>query len=178
MKKEFEQFMSISPQSPKVDLSEKTLSFIQSDLQISPPFIFFKLFWIHLFAAGLTLSFCPQFNIGMARDSVSSALYSLMQVHPLLCAAFCGTIFLGATAVASVLVLKTAELWWLRKRAAWIYSLLVAISLGFFMLSGNVFEQHYDFSFVAAWSITAILIAWLITRLGVFFRTRLLLNYN
>lgn len=171
MKKEFEQFMSIDPQSPTKDLSEKTLSFIQKDLQISPAFIFFKLFWIHFFAAGLTLSFCPQFNIGIARDGVSSTLYSLMQVHPLLCAAFCGTIFLGATAVASVLVLKSAELWWLQKRAAWVYSILVAVSLAFFMLSGNVFNQHYDFSFVAAWSIAAILIAWLITRLGVFFRS-------
>lgn len=169
--------MEMNPESPPKALSERVLSHVRKDMNVNSAFVIFKLFWIHFFAAGLTLSFCPQFNVGIERETVNNALYHLMEIHPLLCAAFCGSIFLGATALASVLVLRPAELICLKQKSVWIYSLLLALSLGFFMFTGSLFTQHYDWSFIATWCLAAILISWFITRLGTYFRIHLIPSY-
>ncbi len=166
MKKEFEQFMCCAEQEPPESLNQRVLAGVCCDLATSRPVLLFKSVLIHILVAALTLSFCPQFNVGPMGEGITSALYALMRLHPLFCAAFCGSIFLGSSALALVLVLKKSELAVLRKESWWIYSLLASFSLSFFMIVGTPLQGHYNGGFLLTWILAALASAWLVTRIG------------
>ncbi len=166
MKQEFEQFKSCVQQEPPEFLNQRILAGVASDLRTNRSVLLLKLILIHALVATLTLSFCPQFNVGPLGEGITSALYVLMRLHPLFCAAFCGSIFLGSSALVLVLVLKKSELAVLRERSWWIYSLLAGLSLSFFMLVGTPLQGHYGGSFLVTWILAALTSAWLITKVG------------
>ena len=54
--------------NPPEDLSERILSFVQSDLNPSHKIVFTKLLAIQGFIGFLTLLFCPQFNLSLTNN--------------------------------------------------------------------------------------------------------------
>lgn len=159
--------------SPPQHLSERVLQQVHRDLKVNTPWLMLKLLFLHSLVGAVTLIFCPQFTIGPVGEGITTTLYALGRIHPMLCAAFCGTVFLGSTALILALALRSSELVVVKRRSWWIYSLLAAVSLVFFMLAGSVGGSH-GFTFVVTWFFAAIVSAWIIFQLGAWVRTKFL----
>ncbi len=162
MKEEYQKFMEASEAEVPQALKKNSLASLTADMGIRPRFILLKLLVLHFAAAFFTLNFCPQFHVGSANEKVSQFLYALMQVHHLLCAAFCGFLFLGVSALLASLVLKDKELFWLKNRAWWSSSVLTLFSLFYFMYAGDLGSAHFDIFFSSVWTLSSIVSAALI----------------
>src|SRR4051794_2045624 len=101
---EFRVFAEADEIQPPRTLSATVLATAARFLNPSPLSVFKKLGWIHLFAGGLTLTVCPQFGIGPIGGG-HGWMGAVMNYGSAACGVFCGSIFLGFTALASAFLL-------------------------------------------------------------------------
>ncbi|MES2525666.1 MAG: hypothetical protein V4598_01210 [Bdellovibrionota bacterium] len=89
---------------------------VKKDIQLSfrKKEIILKFIGFQILGALFSLSFCPQFGLGMNNGHNISHFF--MQFGMWACAAFCGSLFLSTGAVVAFLGMKGEELWWVWRR--------------------------------------------------------------
>ncbi len=145
---------------------------ILRDLNTSKQHLYLKFFGLHFMASILTLSICPQFGVRIpfALNQLGHRLgHSLMEIHPALCGAYCGLVFMGLGALLSLALLRPLE----RTRIAklsWYATLTYGLfNLGLLMgahLSFETYAMNTGFLFMASWLFMGIGAQRLITFLG------------
>ena len=113
-------------------------------------------------AAAVTLSFCPQFGLGLflVPDLIGQ---TLLQVGTWACAAYCATVFFGLS-VFLIRALLTPDEWRVlaAHRPLWVFS-LVGASATVFWIWGRAGEHalHFDQTFLIFWMGVGGLMLWM-----------------
>lgn len=147
IKREYQRFLAEPDRvSPPPALSASILARVRSDLSPPPNRVLFKLLWIHIGAAVVTLSFCPQFGLGFF-DRNHGVMSFAMRYGHWACEIGCGGIFLGLTALASAILMSREEAKVLYRRHLSFFSFLGLLSVISFMAIGyldhvNTFTPH------------------------------------
>lgn len=163
LKEEFATFLN-SHAKPPQSLSDR----LQARLHPSWMQVFSKLLIVQLIVGGLTLLFCPQFGIAPLGGD-SSFLTFLLKQGQFFCAAACGMIFIGTSAIASLFVLNPEESAQLKKHSVTLIGALATIAL--FILLGisrglEITTHHSGAYFSSIWWIAALLSSLLFIQAG------------
>ncbi len=127
---------------------------VKKDIQLSfrKKEIILKFIGFQILGAFFSLSFCPQFGIGM--NTGHNISHFFMQFGMWACAAFCGSLFLSTGAVVAFLGMKGEELWWVWRRYKFQMIILPAVLWsGLMFLSPNA----ESVSFHVWWIIAAMI---------------------
>jgi hypothetical protein len=118
--------------------------------------ILVKFLAFQILGALFSMTFCPQFGMGLVEGHGISHYFRLMGDWA--CAAFCGSLFLSSGMLLAFIGMKGEELWWVWRRfkltmvllpaVLWAILMLTNISLS---LSGESFVYH------VTWIVMAIL---------------------
>lgn len=152
-KSEFLEFISQSELPPQsLDLSTKKdilLSFHKRE--ILSRFIFFQ-----VIGALFTLSFCPQFGIGLVEGHGITHIFRM--IGDWACAAFCGSLFLSAGMITCYLGMKGEELWWVWRRYKFTLCILPSVMWSTLMLLNISFEHKSEtISYHLTWIVSALI---------------------
>ena len=111
MKKDLFTFL-VSNETPSDELS----LIVKKDIQLSfrKKEIILKFIGFQILGAMFSLSFCPQFGLGM--NPGHNISHYFMQFGMWACAAFCGSLFLSTGVIVAFLGMKGEELWWAWRR--------------------------------------------------------------
>ncbi len=155
-------------------LKESVRTQIHAKLSPSAVTTLRKLTFTHAASSLITLLICPQFgaNPFHAGDQWISFF---MQFGDWACGIACGSLYLGATALLSLLTTSPEERRVCLGKGFWIYPALSAVSIGLLMLLGKIdsirsSHVHLSLTFVSSWWVAAVLAAILISWMGNFVR--------
>ncbi len=111
MKKDLLSFL-ISREAPADELG----LVVKKDIQLSfrKNEIILKFIGYQILGALFSLSFCPQFGLGM--NVGHNISHYFMRFGMWACAAFCGSLFLSTGVIVAFLGMKGEELWWAWRR--------------------------------------------------------------
>lgn len=111
MKKDFFTFL-VSREAPSHEMN----LVVKKDIQLSfrKNEIILKFIGYQVLGAIFSLSFCPQFGIGL--NSGHNISHYFMQFGMWACAAFCGSLFLSTGVIVAFMGMKGEELWWAWRR--------------------------------------------------------------
>lgn len=148
---DFQDFVTGDGITPPKELDELILDRVRRELSPGISYVFSKLAFVQGIVGLITLSFCPQFQLGLGADP--SLIHSMSQTFgPFGCMAICGAIFLGSGAIVSGALLTRPERNLIRKTKYLVYFLLPGIALVSFNLCGG--EIYFDIA--VAWALGAI----------------------
>ena len=145
--KDFSDFHHADPIAPPSRLSEAILNQVHRDLNPSAWSVFAKVSLIHFFVGLATLSFCPQFGLGLLGNK-PGLMGFFMSLGPYGCVLACGSFFLGTSVFVACLLLRAEELGKLKRNSLLITSALASLSLGFFIMAGST---EIILGFAIAW---------------------------
>jgi hypothetical protein len=118
-------------------------------------FIFFQ-----LLGAAFSLTFCPQFGLGLPEGHGISHVFRM--IGDWACAAFCGSLFLSSGAIMAMLGMKGEELWWIWRRFKFSLVLFPATMWATLMLANLSLQlQGENLIYHLIWMISAILVQYL-----------------
>jgi hypothetical protein len=139
--KDFQDFQSVGAVSPPSHVSREIFLKVHDDLNPSPWIVFSKVALLHALMGSVTLLFCPQFGISLFGGMGLMGIF--MRYGEQGCMLGCGAVFLGGSALAASLLLKTEEVRVLRKTEILQIAVLGLLSLGVFICMGVgvVFEM-------------------------------------
>ncbi|MCB0405756.1 MAG: hypothetical protein KDD51_13320 [Bdellovibrionales bacterium] len=152
IEKEFQSFLQDNRKTLPERLYSTTLLQTVRDLTVKPVQFFVKLLAIQSIAGGLTLLVCPQFGLGPLGGGQGLMTW-VMAYGPIACAVFCGSVFLGSSALLSLFAFRWAERRYLYERQLWIFPLLALFSVCALMLASAIHFQslhvldHLEFAF-------------------------------
>lgn len=141
--KGFDDFLSASPRTPPVAVSESVRRRISAKLHPSELQVFARLSLIHLVSGTLTLLLCPQFGMSLTSHSVN-LMHFFMRLGSHACAFCCGAFFLGVSGFVAGVLLEPEEVQVLRSSRLLQLSALALGSLGVFIcLTGALVPVDY-----------------------------------
>lgn len=165
--KELEAFLKQDEVAPPHSVTEVVCAQVQGDLNPSLQYVSAKLFGLHTLAAAIVTFFCPQLGVGPIMGG-QGIMHFFMVFGPLPCAALCGALFLGASAMMATFFLRKEELRLANRYGFINVSLLAAVSFAALMLAGGA-SDRWSYAF---WIAGAILSGWIILRIGANVRLR------
>lgn len=129
---------------------------VKKDIQLSfrKTEIILKFIGYQVLGALFSLSFCPQFGLGM--NTGHNISHFFMQFGMWACAAFCGALFLSSAAVVAFMGMKGEELWWVWRRYK--YQMIVlpaAMWAGLMIFSPSGADLSFHLWWIAAAVLTA-----------------------
>lgn len=150
MKKDFFTFL-VSREAPSDELGLT----VKKDIQLSfrKNEIILKFIGYQILGAVFSLSFCPQFGLGM--NTGHNISHYFMQFGMWACAAFCGSLFLSTGVIVAFLGMKGEELWWAWRRYKYQFVFLPALLwAGLMMFSPNDESLSFNLWWIAAAMLT------------------------
>ncbi|MCB0419082.1 MAG: hypothetical protein KDD39_15660 [Bdellovibrionales bacterium] len=169
IEKEFQDFLENSGNVVPEKLRTATLKQTLRDLTFRPAKFFVKLVSVQLVAGTLTLLVCPQFGLGPLGGGQGLMTW-VMEYGPIACALFCGSVFLGSSALFSLFVFRWAERRFLYKQRLWIFPVVGLASVVALMLASAIhFQslhvlQHLEFAF--SWLLGGVVFSQFLYQLG------------
>jgi len=154
MKKDLFTFL-ISRETP----SEELNLVVKKDIQLSfrKREILLKFIGFQVVGALFSLSFCPQFGIGM--NPGHNISHYFMQFGMWACAAFCGSLFLSTGLIVAFMGMKGEELWWCWRRYKYQVVILPGILwAGLMVFSPEGANMNFHFWWLAAGIISVTLL--------------------
>ena len=130
----YEAFLAAQEQKPSPIIHEQLRALVARDLNPSIARVGFKVAGLHLLAALLSLTICPQFGIGPFGGDVGLMAF-LMTWGWVACAMGCGTAFMAGTGFLSALILTPDEKRVFTASSGWIFTSLTAASWGVLMIT-------------------------------------------
>ena len=166
MRKDLFTFL-VSSEAP----SEQLNLIVRKDIQLSfrKKEIILKFIGYQILGAIFSLSFCPQFGIGL--NTIYNISHFFMQFGMWACAAFCGSLFLSTGAIVAFLGMKGEELWWVWRRYKYQMIILPAVMWAILML---ISPNAESMSFHVWWILAAMLSAGILFTL----RTRIYSSFQ
>lgn len=153
MKKDFLGFI-IEQEAPSHELK----LVVQKDIQLSfrKNIIILKFIAFQVLGALFSLSFCPQFGLGL--NPGHNISHYFMQFGMWACAAFCGSLFLSSGVLVAFLGMKGEELWWIWRRYKYSLVMLpVLLWAGLMLTNVSLSLPGVGLSFHLWWMTAAIL---------------------
>lgn len=132
---DFKEFVQADGVPVPMDVSEKILNRVRTDLNPSPWLVFAKLLGIHLVVGTLSLAICNQFGLNPFRTGFSLSNYFMKFGHST-CMVFCGVLFIGLTIILGQLFLRSEELLVLSRNAPLQVFGLTVLSMASFIAFG------------------------------------------
>ena len=136
--------------------------------------ILFKFLTFQLLGALFSMSFCPQFGLGLMDGH--GITHHLRMIGDWACASFCGSLFLSSGMLVAFMGMKAEELWWVWRRfkfsliflPAFLWSLLMLLNLTFKLPSETP-------SYHLTWIMMAILVQglWLMVKSSIYAKVNL-----
>ena len=104
----------------------------------------------------ITLFLCPQFGISLSNDHQSFSHF-IMELGPTVCGAYCGAVFFAGGSLATSLVLRRNEIWWIHRYRLRLFLPFAALTMwGLMFLSGNSADPHFSSThYHVSWLISA-----------------------
>lgn len=155
MKKDLFTFLVSSEFPPEV-----LKAHVKKDIQLSfrKNQILLKFIGYQILGALFSLSFCPQFGLGMNPGIDISHFF--MRFGMWACASFCGSLFLSTGLVVAMLGMKGEELWWVWRRYKFPVIILPALLWSGLMLTNVTLSlPKENLSFHLFWIFAATLSA-------------------
>lgn len=153
MKKDLFTFL-ISREAPSGELNlivKKDISLSFRKNQILLKFVLFQ-----LMGAVFSLSFCPQFGVGL--NPAVDISHTFMRFGDWACAMFCGSLFLSTGLIVAFLGMKGEELWWIWRRYKIQLVFVPALLWGTLMLTNaSLALPKEDLSFHLFWLLASVL---------------------
>ncbi|MBY0371949.1 hypothetical protein K2X33_14785 [bacterium] len=165
--KDFETFLKQEEKFPPAAVNQAVLAQVCSDLNPSLKVVVAKLFGLHAIGATIVALFCPQLGVGPIIGE-HGIMHLFMYYGPLVCAALCGGIFLGISAILATIFLTREELRLANRYRFLNVTLLASLSFAGLMLAGGSADR---FSY-AFWILGAVVTGWSILKLGERIRLR------
>jgi hypothetical protein len=128
--KEFLEFLT-NKMTPPVALKKATA--LDVSLSFHKYSILSRFFFFQILGATFSMSFCPQFGLGLVEGHGITHVFRLMGDWA--CAAFCGSLFLSSGMMVAFLGMKGEELWWVWRRYKFSLVLLPGLLWGLLMLT-------------------------------------------
>ena len=155
---DFQEFTN-SNQSPPAELSQRILLPVCGDLKPSALRVFVKVLAIHSVVSLLTLSLCSQFGIRLFGEG-PGLMAHLMSFGEMGCMAVCGGLFLGATAIATGLLLSQPE----SRRLIREWPMHAALLLGFSIAFFASVDATLTLEALSVWSLSGLVVAYALLR--------------
>jgi hypothetical protein len=165
--RDFESFLKQDEIASPQTIRQSVLKRVYSDLNPSFQRVGAKLFGLHALAAGIVSLFCPQLGVGPIIGE-HGIMQLFMRFGPLPCAALCGAVFMGTSALFATLFLAREELKLANNYSFINATFLAAVSFAGLMLAGG---QSDRLSYVF-WIVGAVFAGWVTLKLGSSFRLR------
>jgi hypothetical protein len=115
------------------NLDQKILETVKGKIIPSTPSLILKIFILHLTAAIISLSLCPQFGIKLFNFDIN-LMSSFMIFGMTLCHFFCGAFFSTLSTIIIWLGLSQDERHFIKFHKSWILALILLSSIGFFAI--------------------------------------------
>ena len=169
--KAFIEFL-INKESPPLALQEA----VEKDITLSfqKISILLKFLSFQLLGALISLSFCPQFGLGLMEGH--GITHHLRMIGDWACASFCGSLFLSSGMLVTFVGMKAEELWWVWRRFK--YSLIFLPALlwsGLMLMNISLKLPTETPSYHVTWIMMAILVQglWLMVRSSTYAKVNL-----
>ncbi|HEY8272552.1 MAG TPA: hypothetical protein VIG33_16785 [Pseudobdellovibrionaceae bacterium] len=146
--KDFESFL----ESGQRQMNPSVLENIKKEIFPAPSRVALKMGLIHLASSLLTLMACPQFGLRLFFEG-HGLMHYFMKAGSVVCFAFCGAFYLGASFWIAKIFLGEFEWEVLRKNPTLSLGALSLLSLGIFSMMSH--DLHFEAGFV--WLLGAIL---------------------
>ncbi len=130
---DFEKFMQSESKPVPVTISKHLLQVVKKSLHPSAALVFRKLMGVHLISGFLTLLVCPQYGIGPLGGG-DGIMHFVMGYGYTACALFCGSIFLGTSALLAQFFLRREELRVIYRAGIWQFAVLGVGSVALMMV--------------------------------------------
>lgn len=154
-----------SNEAPPAYLKSLTLKDITFTMNKYP--ILIKFVSLQLLGAAITLSFCPQFGIGLPEGH--GITHALRMYGDGVCATFCGSLFLLAGSLLASFSMDEDQYFWIWRRFKYSLIILPALFWSALMFFNFTFKlNNEDFGYHVIWIISAILTQ----ELSMFVKTR------
>ncbi len=153
MRKDLFTFL-VSSEAPAETLKAE----VKKDIQLSfrKNQILLKFIGYQILGAVFSLSFCPQFGLGMNPGIDISHFF--MRFGMWACASFCGSLFLSTGLIVAMLGMKGEELWWVWRRYKFPVIFMPATLWSVLMLTNTTLSlPKEDLSFNLFWIFSATL---------------------
>ena len=154
MKKDLFTFL-VSSEAPSHELS----LMVKKDIQLSfrKKELILKFIGYQILGAFFSLSFCPQFGLGM--NPGHNIAHYFEQFGTWACASFCGSLFLSTGVIVAFLGMKGEELWWVWRRYKFQMAFLPAcLWAGLMLASPDQESINFHFWWLAAAIVSASLL--------------------
>jgi len=132
---EFRSFLEAEEIHPPMAVQEAVLARVKLDLNPSFANVFLRVLAIHGVLSLVTLSICSQFGLQLFPLLDLMNTFMAFAGHTY-CMAFCGALFVGASALSLSFVLTPEQVKALRKNSLLQFSILSFLSLGVFLFFG------------------------------------------
>ena len=150
-------------------ISQKILTYVRNELNPTHVLVFSKLLGTQALVGFLTLLFCPQFNFSLTNNfNFFHYLYNSFGEN--VCAAICGSIFIGSGAQLAAYALKEGEIRKIKEFKLIYYFAITSIALMVF--AGLRAELHLNL--VLFWFVGAIVAGITLFEANRFFRFKVL----
>jgi len=137
--REFTHFLAGEPAAVPPELSHRVEERVESVLHPSPWQVLTKFAGIVFSVGVLTLTLCPQFGVGFARESGLFEYFMTFGQYG--CRFFCGAFFFGSGLLLSALVMREEDIKIIRRRRVLKIAGLASVALaGFVAAGGAVFS--------------------------------------
>lgn len=157
--RDFKMFMADEGFRPSRQLSDAVRSQVHRDLTPRMDKVIAKLLGVHLATAAVSLQVCSQFGVGRT----TGVTHFFMGFGEFACMVFCGSLFLGLTALMASALLTLPELIALRKM-----SYLPVLFLGFISLSAfALFGEGMLASLAMMWLLGGMIMSVFTTEVGI-----------
>jgi len=133
--KDYQDFINSKGSQPPEYLDNSILNFIHEDLNPSSKLVFSKLVTIQLFIGGLTLLFCPQFNLSLT-NNYELFHYFHHNYGERICMILCGSIFMGTGTIFASTILSINEIKLIKSKEFLFYPTLSILTLPIFLIFG------------------------------------------
>ena len=131
---DFVEFVSTELVDVPQSVERETLSAIARELRPSSLSVFGKVLAIHVVVGLITLSYCPQFGVGLT--SGMGLMPFLMKFGESVCMLGCGALFLSFSLLAASLLLRTEEVRILKQNIVLQILSLSVLSIGTLLVAG------------------------------------------
>lgn len=151
MKKDLLTFL-VSREAPADELG----LVVKKDIQLSfrKKEIILKFIGYQILGALFSLSFCPQFGLGM--DIGHNISHYFMRFGMWACAAFCGSLFLSTGVIVAFMGMKGEELWWAWRRYKYQAIMLPTVFwAGLMLVSPDKGNLYFSLWWIAAAVVSA-----------------------
>jgi hypothetical protein len=133
--KDYLDFINNEGVEPPLDLSNRVLHLIRSEMKPAHGLVLGKLILVQAFIGAITMIFCPQFSFSLTNNHDVFHFFH-HKFGEYVCMIICGTIFMGTGALFASFLMKKGEVQRIRESRLLYYFTISILFMSIFLLMG------------------------------------------